>query len=173
MQLFQNRNELTPFKTKHPWLDFLTLSFSRKTWNPRNQGPSTSTLVIECGRAFQLSSEEYTFHASPQQLSRSPNAKLCNLTPRFPSCGCRNHTVSTSCPWISRRKKKAIRSQSHLPHPMEAAFSICLRDNVLVTKPQNYTKRAIISFLPLKKKKKKRTIMKINSLSIIVFRNRV
>lgn len=145
MQLFQNRNEQTPFKTKHPCLDFLTLAFSRKTWNPRNQSPSAFTLM--CGRAFQPSNEEYTFHASPQHLSRSPNAKLRNLTPRFPSYGCRNHTVSTPCPWISRRKKEAIRSQSHPPHPMEAAFSICLRGNVLVTKPQNYTKRAIIWLL--------------------------
>lgn len=128
-------------------------------------------LETECGRAFWPSSEEYTFHASPQQLSRSPNAKLHELMPRFPSYGCRNHTVSTPCLWISRRNKEAIRSQSHLPHPMEAVFSICLRGNILVTKPENYIKKSNNFFLPLKKEKEKSNYYE-DSLSIIVFRNR-
>ena len=68
------------------WTSY-SLSFSGKTWNPKNQSLSPCTLVLEYGRIFQLGSQEYTFHASHptvQQLSKKPNTRLHILTPRFP-----------------------------------------------------------------------------------------
>lgn len=118
---------------------------------------------------------------TPCFLSKSPNTRLHISHVSLAMA------VETTL-WALSAPESSIWSQPHPLHPTEAAFSICLREKVLVSKPHtmnfipplsNYTKRIIIWVLCHYKKKKKKKLIttKTKSLffkrSIVMFRNMV
>lgn len=98
------------------WTSY-SLSFSGKTWNPKNQSLSPCTLVLEYGRIFQPGSQEYTIHAphpTLQQLSKRPNTRLHILTPRFPPPWVLKSHCWYTLPRLYKIKKKRLSEANHI-----------------------------------------------------------
>lgn len=74
------------------------------------------------------------FPPHPQQLSKRPNTRLYILTPRFPPLWLLKLHCWYSLPWLYKVKKRQSEANHIYPQPTDAAFSICLRGKVLVTK---------------------------------------